>query len=209
MPPKSTPLSPSLTSPLCLALLREKLARYPASRLPGSDELTHAAVAILLREHSPAIETEILIIQRAEHPRDPWSGHLGFPGGRLETHDASPERAAVRETQEELGLSLDTCATLLGSLSEIRARSLSGLLPLSIFPFVYGMREPTPMKPNGEIVEANWIPLRFFLNTANRTTRPHPREPAQIIPCYPLGSRALWGLSLAMLDELLLEVPAV
>jgi len=201
------PTHPEPTTPLFLALIREKLARYPARRLAESCKLGHAAVALILRENAPGNEQEILIIRRAEHPLDPWSGHLGFPGGRLEPHDASEERAAVRETQEELGISLDACAKLLGSLSEIRARSLSRLMPLSIFPFAYEMREPAPLNRNGEVVEAKWIPLRFFLNMANRSTMPHPREPARSVPCYPLGDRAIWGMSLAMLDELLLEVP--
>ena len=163
-------------------------------------------MAIILREHPLAKEPEILIIQRAEHPRDPWSGHLGFPGGRLEPHDASPERGAVRETREELDLCLDTCAELLGTLSELQARSLSRLMPLSIFPFVYELVKSAPLNANGEIVKTCWIPLRYFLNMANRSTMPHPREPEHIMQCYPLGDRAIWGLSLAMLDELLLEV---
>ena len=200
------PNNPEPPTPLSLARFREKLARYRARRLAESGDLNHAAVALILREAAPGNEQEILIIRRAEHPLDPWSGHLGFPGGRLEPHDASEERAAVRETEEELGICLDACAQLLGSLSEIRARSLSRMMPLSIFPFVYAMTQPALLNKNGEVVEANWIPLRFFLNMANRSTMPHPREPAQIMPCYPLGDRAIWGMSLAMLDELLLEV---
>jgi len=206
-PPQSKPPTPRpAIGPLGLAQIRQKLTRHPARQLAESGELAHAAVAIILRENSAANEQEILIIQRAEHPQDPWSGHLGFPGGRLEPHDPSPERAAVRETREELGLCLDASARLLGGLSEIRARSLSRLMPLSIFPFVYELVKPAPLNRNGEVVKACWIPLRFFLNTANRSTMPHPREPERMMPCYPLGDRAIWGISLAMLDELLLEV---
>jgi len=190
---------------LSLAQIREKLAYYPARHLAESNELAHAAVAMILRENPAGKEHEILIIQRAEHPRDPWSGHLGFPGGRLEAQDASPERAAVRETQEELGLFLDSSARLLGALSEIRARSLFQLLPLTIFPFVYELLEPTPLQQNEEVEEVRWVPLRFFLNRANRSTMPHPRSPEHILPCYPLGNRAIWGLSLRMLDELLFK----
>jgi len=192
--------------PLDLARIRQNLTRHSARPLAESGELAHAAVAIILRENTTTSEPDILIIQRAEHPLDPWSGHLGFPGGRLEPFDDSPERAAVRETREELDLCLDAHAQLLGPLSEVRARSLSRLMPLSIFPFVYELVKPAPLNQNGEVVKTCWVPLRFFQNMANRSTMPHPRDPAQIMPCYPLGDRAIWGISLSMLDELLLDV---
>ena len=32
---------------------------------------------------------------------------------------------------------------------------------------------------------------------------PHPNDPDRVLPCYPLGERVLWGLSLRMLDDLL------
>lgn len=202
--PSSTPPSPSARVPLSLGRIREKLARHAPSRLPESCTMGHAAVALILRENASG--ADLLIIRRAEQPNDPWSGHLGFPGGRLEPADTSPERAAVRETEEELGLALDTCAQFIGTLSEIRARSLSHLMPLSIFPFVYELVEPTPLRKNEEVATACWVPLGFFLNRANRATMPHPRDPRHILPCYPLGDRAIWGLSLAMLDELIDEL---
>lgn len=191
--------SPSLN----LTRIREKLAQHTPRFLPESEGLRHAAVAIILREYGAGRKQEVLIIRRAEDPQDPWSGHLGFPGGRLEPEDASPERAAVRETGEEVGLSLDICARRIGALSEIRARSLMQSLPLTIFPFVYELVHPAVVQPNEEVATACWVSLGFFLNRANRTTMPHPRNPQHILPCYPLGGRALWGMSLAMLDELL------
>ena len=194
-------MQPTESPLLNLPRIREKLARHTPRFLPESEGLRHAAVALILRENGA--KQEILIIRRAEDPQDPWSGHLGFPGGRLEPDDASPERAAVRETVEEVGLSLDVCARRIGALSEIRARSLLQPLPLSIFPFVYELVQPAAVQQNEEVATACWVPLRFFLNRSNRTTMPHPRDPQHILPCYPLGGRALWGMSLAMLDELL------
>ena len=194
--------TPSSEPPtLNLASIREKLARHTPRFLPESDGLRHAAVALILREEGR--NQEILVIRRAEVSGDPWSGHLGFPGGHLEPSDPTPERAAVRETGEELGISLDSCARRIGALSEIRARSVMQPLPLTIYPFVYEMVQPAILHHNGEVATACWVPLRYFLNRANRTTMPHPRDPSHILPCYPLGDRALWGMSLTMLDELL------
>ena len=53
-----------------------------------------------------AEQTEVLFIQRAERPGDPWSGQMAFPGGHREDSDISLQ-AAMRETHEEIGLGLD------------------------------------------------------------------------------------------------------
>ena len=58
-----------------------------------------SAVAVLIcgaQEHE-----EVLMFQRAIREKDPWSGHIAFPGGRQEPEDQSLWHTAVRETQEE------------------------------------------------------------------------------------------------------------
>lgn len=189
-----------------LAHIRDALRVYSPRDFSGGEALARAAVAIVLREEEATGETGVLMIRRAEHPDDPWSGHMGFPGGRVEERDASPERAAVRETEEELGLSLDTRARLLGRLSELQARSRFKLLPLAICPMLYELIEPAEFQLNHEIVEWHWIPLSFFLIAENRVTMEHPLDRARTLPCYRLGERVIWGLSLSMLDELLADV---
>jgi len=194
------------SGPVTLRRIQENLARHAPRTLADSSELAHAAVAMILRAVDATGEPEILIIRRAEHPQDPWSGHLGFPGGRVEPQDRSPEHTAQRETREELGVALDSCAKLLGRLSELRARARSRHIPLSIYPFVYELIEPVVLQLNGEVVETHWVPLHFFLDPANREPMPHPHDPERIVSSYPVGNRTIWGLSLAMLDELLFEV---
>ena len=193
--------SQSSASPISLRTIRERLDRHPPARLADSADLRHAAVALILRD-SP-VGPELLIIGRAEHPDDPWSGHLGFPGGRVEPSDASPERAAVRETEEEIGLALDISARRIGALSELRARARLEVLSMSIFPFVYELVGPISLQPNEEVAMVCWVPLSFFLNPSNRSTMPHPNDPQWVLPCYQLGERLFWGLSLRMLDDLL------
>src|SRR5688572_28899501 len=65
----------------------------------------HAAVAAVLHEPGEG-HPELLFIERAEHPLDPWSGHMAFPGGRVDPGDPGPRHAAERETLEEVGLDL-------------------------------------------------------------------------------------------------------
>eukprot|EP00762_Andalucia_godoyi_P007653 ANDGO_07974.mRNA.1 Uncharacterized protein C14C4.10c len=66
-------------------------------------------------------DLEILLIQRAVNPRDPWSGHTALPGGRFDVrHDKTDRDACVRECWEEVGLSLhqETHFTYLGKLDD-------------------------------------------------------------------------------------------
>lgn len=185
--------------------IRGKLGGYSPRNLPQSERFAHAAVSIILREDIASGQPQVLMIRRAECPSDPWSGQMGFPGGHVNACDASVERAVVRETQEELGISLDSCADRLGRLSEIQARARSKLIQLSIFPYVYELVKPVCFRLNEEVIEVLWIPLSFFLSPANRAGMLHPDDQSRSLPCYRLGDRTVWGLSLTMLDELLFE----
>jgi len=61
-----------------------------------------AAVAIVVREGTDG--PQVLLIRRADHPGDAWSGHMAFPGGREDPQDENLLATAIRETLEEVGL---------------------------------------------------------------------------------------------------------
>jgi hypothetical protein len=69
-------------------------ATLPARRTP-------AAVLVPLVEHADGFT--VLLTQRATTLRD-HAGQISFPGGRIESEDADPWHAALREAQEEIGL---------------------------------------------------------------------------------------------------------
>ena len=63
-----------------LETVAELLAGYTHEAVPV-DERSAAAVAMIFREGGE--ELELLLIQRSVDERDPWSGNLAFPGGRV------------------------------------------------------------------------------------------------------------------------------
>jgi len=161
-----------------------------------------AAVAAVLRRGPEGLE--MLFILRAEHPRDPWSGHMGWPGGRLDESDGSPLATAVRETLEELGLDLGCDAELLGALPEARTHLQRPGMPHWVAAFVFALAGDPVLNPNHEVRETHWVPLAFLLDRRNRehfvwTGRGIPMP----LPCYRWGDRIIWGLTLGMLDSLL------
>src|SRR4029453_10376188 len=72
---------------------------------------TRAAVAVVVRESLSGFE--VLFIRRAEVDGDPWSGQMGFPGGRAEPGEDLPT-TAIRETAEETGIDLPAPGEVLG-----------------------------------------------------------------------------------------------
>ena len=86
-------------------------AHRPSLVTPGEDT-RQAAVAVILREHDEQTgQSDLLFIQRANRDGDPWSGQMAFPGGHREPQDPNLMAAAMRETQEEIGLSLANAST--------------------------------------------------------------------------------------------------
>jgi 8-oxo-dGTP pyrophosphatase MutT (NUDIX family) len=72
------------------------------TRDPGVEPLPgqpRAAVLVPLVENPAGV----LLTRRASHLRR-HAGQVAFPGGRIDCTDASPEAAALREAEEEIGL---------------------------------------------------------------------------------------------------------
>lgn len=183
-----------------LPLLRQRLPTYGA--LEAAAE-RRAAVAAVLRP-SGGNGDELLFIHRAEHPLDPWSGHMALPGGMVDPEDADALAAARRETREELALDLERSARLLGRLSDVAPRSLQRSLAISPFVFELAPGDVT-LAANEEVQEALWIPLSFLADARNRSTFFWSRAGVPVpFPCCRWGDgRVIWGLTLRIVDELL------
>jgi len=161
-----------------------------------------SVVAIILQVREG--ELHILMIKRAEREGDPWSGHMAFPGGRMDPTDDHGYAAAERETEEEIGLMLAGSARFIGRLSEIRTRPHRGIFGMTVTPFVFRLEREVEFTPNREVDEVVWVPLEFLLDTDNRREMVWEYKWLKLpVPCYFYGRRCIWGLSLAMLDELM------
>jgi len=182
-----------------------------AARLEGGDPWLHrepakmtAAVALILRQAEGGLEA--LFIRRAEHEQDPWSGHLAFPGGRVDPEDAGPREAAIRETLEEVNLDL-LVGRPLGRLSDVLGHAES----IRVSGFVYGLADGSGMRPNYEIQEAFWTPLADCIAPRRQVQREFRyMDESVALPAIRLldDERApvLWGITYKFLENFLGEI---
>ena len=186
-----------------LASIERCLGALDPYSIPASVAPRRAAVAIILRAVSEDQDWELLFILRARHREDPWSGHMAFPGGRVDDGDATSLSAARRETAEEIGLDLNTCSRLLGSIDDIHASAGGKVLPLAISPYVFLITGGVETTPNHEVDEVHWIRVSELLDPATRSTTPYTLRGVHFdLPCFRVRHRVIWGLTYQMLMRL-------
>jgi 8-oxo-dGTP pyrophosphatase MutT (NUDIX family) len=162
---------------------------------------SRAAVAVILREGEAGME--ILFIRRAERAQDPWSGQVGFPGGRVEPEDRDLDATARRETWEEVGINLARDADLLGSLDEIRAMARGRPVDLAIAPFVFHLRRGESVCLSEEVTSVHWLSLDALLGPEHHGRFEYRHEEGTVdLPCLRLGDFVIWGLTYRMFGGL-------
>jgi len=137
----------------------------PKWRETVSDErvLTPAAVLIPIIERGEGMR--VLFTRRADHLAR-HAGQVSFPGGRLHEADQDEVAAALRETEEEVGLAR-SFVTVLGELD--RYETGTGF---AIHPFVAMVREGFELKiDKSEVAEAFEVPLAFLVDPKNHVPR--------------------------------------
>ncbi|MEC7948547.1 MAG: CoA pyrophosphatase [Myxococcota bacterium] len=180
--------------------VRIRAPRRVDARQPGE----RAAVAIIARPGG-----ELLFIRRSEHEGDPWSGHMAFPGGKMESADISTRAAAAREACEEVGLDPER-GTYLGPLDDLESPARIARRRLVITPHVWVLQEAPQLRPNGEVAGIHWFGLSRLVSGEGRGefTYRWRGQPVQL-PVVRLESREIWGLTLRIVDDLLERVAAL
>lgn|SRR5690606_28778952 len=198
------PVPPALLAP---DLLRKALSQpgpWPQDAL-GSTEHRHpgregapvlAAVLIPLVMREAGVS--VMLTQRTAHLYD-HAGQVSFPGGRIETFDASPVAAALREAEEETGLPIDH-VEVLGSMQNYLTAT-----GFSITPVLSLVRPGFTLAPDSfEVAEIFEVPLSFLMNPANhrlyRAPLPDGRERQYY--AMPWQGHFIWGATAGMLRNL-------
>lgn len=157
--------------------------------------LIPAAVLIPLVVRAPGLT--VLLTERTKHLAV-HAGQISFPGGHIEAGDSSPEDAALRETEEETGLSRRR-VEILGRLDTYITRT-----GFTVTPVVAIAEPPLELNPDPrEVAEVFEVPLAFILDSANhqRCSRPFQGGERQFY-AISFGDRYIWGATAGMLVNL-------
>lgn len=158
-----------------------------------------AAVMALLHGHEDALY--ISLIKRASHPHDLHAGQISFPGGGMDDIDDSLVSCALRETEEETGISWQDISVI-GKLTPLFVFASDNM----VHPFVgYYRGAPNFNADPREVASIINIPLTYI-------TRPEIVSKTELnlqgyklsdVPYYDVNGHVLWGATAMMMAELI------
>jgi 8-oxo-dGTP pyrophosphatase MutT (NUDIX family) len=168
-----------------------------ARRVAEPGERLAAAVLLLIVFHD---EEPYLVFSKKTEDVPHHKGQFAFPGGIVETDDASRVETALREAREEVGLD-PAGVEVLGVLDDVPTATSRFV----ITPVVGLCPTPPVLHPDGrEIERVLEVPLRHLLDPAafreemwERDGRPHP------VAFVRYGEDVIWGATARILREFL------
>ena len=187
------PAEPDAGMPLSVAGLTADQLHLVAHLLPPVRTLAAVLMPIVVRPEG----LNVLFTERATHLRN-HAGQISFPGGRIEAADGGPVAAALRETEEEIGLSRRHVHTI-GFLP--RHLVLTGYCITPVVAFVQPEFDLT--LDTGEVAEVFEVPLTHFLDPANHQLRERAigEFTAQVYD-FPFGDKNIWGATAGIIMTL-------
>jgi 8-oxo-dGTP pyrophosphatase MutT (NUDIX family) len=162
---------------------------------PPSTALRPAAVLVPLIDRAEGLS--VLLTLRTPH-LSAHAGQIAFPGGSIDASDRDAVEAALRETEEEIGLPRDH-VTLIGRLDTY----VTGT-GFEITPIVGIVAPPFPLAADPyEVAEVFEVPLSFVLDAKNhrRTERLFDQR-RRVFFVLPFQNRNIWGATAGILVNL-------
>ncbi len=161
----------------------------------AGDNYRPAAVLVPIQERADGIH--LILTQRAEGLNS-HSGQVAFPGGSLESGDSGPVEAALRESQEEVGID-PRHVRILGQLDQVTAASSFLVTPfVGVIPFPYEFA----LNPS-ETAAVFSVPVSALLKPNCMTVELRPLNPR--VPTYHFQYQGwdIWGATAKMIKQLL------
>lgn len=166
-----------------------------AARTAARPALRDAAVLVPLVVRDAGLQ--LLLTRRSDHLAK-HAGQVSFPGGGVQDGDAGPQETALRETEEEVGLSRRHVSVI--GYTE-RYETGTGF---AIQPVVALVQPPFDLTIDAnEVAEAFEVPFDFVMDPANHQTH-HAVWQGRKRAYYaiPFGRHYIWGATAGMLVAL-------
>ena len=160
-------------------------------------DATYRDAAVLVPVVARAPEATVLLTMRTPHLTT-HAGQIAFPGGKIDSTDASPTAAALREAEEEIGLDR-ALVTTMGTLDPYLTGTGYRIVP------VVAMVAPghrLTLNPH-EVVNAFEVPLSFLMSPDNhrRGSREF-RGATRYFYEMPFGEHYIWGVTAGIIRGL-------
>ncbi|MCH9657621.1 CoA pyrophosphatase [archaeon] len=140
-------------------------------------------------------EPFVVMTEKPKHMKF-HAGEISFPGGKLDPDDHDLLETALRETREELGLTINA-EQVIGQLEPVVTLN-SGFL---ILPFVSVVQEIPTLSANAEVEKILHIPLESFLKTQARDADPS-HNLIQEMYTFEYQDQIVWGASARILKQI-------
>ena len=124
------------------------------------------------------------------------AGEISFPGGKLDSADSDLLQTALRETSEEIGLTISK-DQVIGQLEPVVTLN-SGFL---ILPFISIVDTIPPLSANCEVEKIFHIPLESFLKTESKDPDPS-HNIIQEMFTFEYQNQIVWGASARILKQI-------
>lgn len=159
------------------------------------ENLRDAAVLIAAVDRPEG--ASLILTKRTDALRS-HSGQVAFPGGAIDAQDASPEWAALRETEEEIGLD-PALVEVIGRMPDYVSGSGYRIAP------VLGVVQPgfvLTINPD-EVDDVFEVPLAFLMDPANHIRESKMwQEHERFFYTMPHGDRHIWGITAGIIRTL-------
>ena len=150
-----------------------------------------ASVLVVIYGQKPIV----VMTEKPKHMKF-HAGEISFPGGKLDPNDSDLLETALRETREEIGLTITT-EQVIGQLEPVVTLN-SGFL---ILPFIAVVDTIPPLSANAEVEEIFHISLGSFLKTMARDPDPS-HNLIQEMYTFEYQNKIVWGASARILKQI-------
>jgi 8-oxo-dGTP pyrophosphatase MutT (NUDIX family) len=139
-----------------------------------------------------------LVYTRRTDNVETHKGQVAFPGGACDPGETTPEQTALREAEEEIGLSPND-VRVLGHLNPMITITSFRVSPVvGVIPWPYTFQVET-----GEVARVFTIPLSYLMEKKNRWEFKLPGRRYGLIVYHPYDGELLWGATAIMTDSFL------
>jgi len=171
--------------------LKSRLSNSLNPTIKSDGKYRLASILVVIYGDEPIV----VMTEKPKHMKF-HAGEIAFPGGKLDSNDSDLLETALRETREEIGLTI-TPSQVIGQLEPVVTLN-SGFL---ILPFVSLVKEIPILSANAEVEKIFHIPLESFLKTQAKDPDPS-HNLIQEMYTFEYENQIVWGASARILKQI-------